>query len=384
MSGNKGAGKDVPEADQAGRPDWAPVDAGPQFAVRVVRGRATGSRGSSAPAVPRRSLTAAEYAQGVIGGNRTILARAITLVESNAERHRRLAREVLARVLPHTGGSVRIGLSGVPGAGKSSLIETLGNQLVTQGKRLAVLAVDPSSTITRGSILGDKTRMETLARNRACFIRPSPAGGNLGGVARKSRETILLCEAAGYDVIVVETVGVGQNEVTVRSMVDFFLLLLIAGGGDELQGIKKGVIEIADALVINKADGDNQARAAISRQEYAMALGYLSPITRGWQTRAHVCSARTGMGVAELWRMVQRFLEITRANGFFAERRQAQSVEWFHTLLDDSLRDLFRRDPVVAARLPDLERAVAQGAYLVPDAVDDLLRTFQPAPGRRS
>ncbi len=360
------------------RPDWAPIGVDPAFAVRVRKGVGKPGRahGAANRAIVRKTLSADEYVNGVSLGDRTVLARAITLIESHAPHHRELAKSVLSSLLPRSGGSIRIGISGFPGAGKSTLIETLGNLLVNKGHRLAVLAVDPSSTLTRGSILGDKTRMETLARNPACFIRPSPSGGTLGGVARKSRETILLCEAAGYDVILVETVGVGQNEVTVRSMVDFFMLVMIAGGGDELQGIKKGVMEISDAVVINKAEGENRLRAERSQSEYSLALSLINSPSPGWKTRAHLCSARTGEGVWNLWVMIERFLELTRLNGGFSERRRHQAVEWFRTLLDDTLRDLFIANSEVKSRLPILEQAVAAGECLVSQAVSELIGVY--------
>ncbi len=273
------------------KPDWVPENAGKEFTTSVMKGVETSHDGlpgasrvtrESVPTPRRRSLTIDNYVQGVLKHDRTILARAITLIESNSAKHMDMAQEVLRQLLPYTGKSIRVGITGVPGAGKSTFIEAFGIYLVEAGFRVAVLAVDPSSTVTHGSILGDKTRMEKLSRQENCFIRPSPSGGTLGGVTRKTRETALICESAGYDIILVETVGVGQNEVTVRSMVDFFLLLKIAGAGDELQGIKKGVIELADAIVINKADGDNILQANIAKQEFANALHYLKTPSKGW------------------------------------------------------------------------------------------------------
>lgn len=325
----------------------------------------------------RRQLSVAEYVEGVLARDRTILARAITLVESNAPAHAVMAQEVLRQLLPHTGNSIRIGITGVPGVGKSTFIEALGMFLCQNGHRLAVLAVDPSSTVTRGSILGDKTRMELLSREPNAFIRPSPSGGTLGGVTRKSRETILVCEAAGFDVLLVETVGVGQSEVSVRSMVDFFLLLMLTGAGDELQGIKKGVIELADALVINKADGDNKLKAQMARAEYNRALHYLAPATEGWQTKAFTCSARTGDGIAEIWKLVQTFRDQTTATGVFAARRRNQTLDWVYAMIEEHLRARFFLHPAVQARLPEIRQAVVAGAMTATVAVNELLRIVE-------
>lgn len=327
--------------------------------------------------VKRRKLSVDDYVTGILGGNRTVLSRAITLVESNRVEHEELAQEVLTRVLPHTGKSIRVGITGVPGAGKSTVIEALGCLLCDQGHKLAVLAVDPSSSVTGGSILGDKTRMENLARREDAYIRPSPSGGSLGGVARKSRETILLCEAAGFDTILVETVGVGQNEVTVRSMVDFFLLIMLSGAGDELQGMKKGVIEIADLLAVNKADGDNQSRAKLAAAEYRRVLDFLQPATPGWKTGCTTCSALIPETLTALWKRIEEFADLTRGSGSFEERRSQQAVAWLHAMVEEELRHRFFRHPKVKRLLPTLERQVvakhlppATAAHRLLDAAD--------------
>lgn len=344
------------------RPDWVPDDAGGGYATWVMQGaRSSGIVSAQAAPPRRRTLSTDDYVRGVLARDPTVLARAITLIESNAPAHQAQAQQVLAQLLPHTGRAHRIGITGIPGAGKSTFIEAFGCHLTAIGKRVAVLAIDPSSSVTGGSILADKIRMEKLCRERNAFIRPSPSGGSLGGVARKTREAILVCEAAGYDVVIVETVGVGQNEVAVRSMVDFFLVLMIPGAGDEMQGIKKGVIELADAIVINKADGDNRARASAAQAEMRRVLHYLHRMTEGWETPALLASALTREGVPEVWQMTEEYFANARAVGSLTERRRVQAVQWMHALIAESLKARFYASEDVKARLPALEAAVAEG-----------------------
>ncbi len=340
-------------------------------------------RGSSSvrtgrrPTVKRRKiLTPDEYFKGIIEGNRTVIARAITLIESNAPRHFETAQELLQRLLPYTGKSIRVGVSGVPGAGKSTFIEALGNQLCDEGHKVAVLAVDPSSSITRGSILGDKTRMADLSRRENAFIRPSPSGGMLGGVARKSRETMLLCEAAGFDVILIETVGVGQSEVTVRSMVDFFLLVLITGAGDELQGMKKGVMEICDAILVNKADGDNIISARSAAVEYTNMLHYLRPATRGWIPKALTCSSAKKTGIDEVWNLISTFRKTTVESGVFQERRRSQTLEWVFNMVTEQLKERFYNHDGVRRLIPSLKEELLSDRISATMAATKLLAAF--------
>ena len=303
-------------------------------------------------------------AEAILEGDRRSLAKAITLVESSRNDDREQAQSLLDALLPHTGRSIRVGITGVPGVGKSTFIEALGLFLIGQGHRVAVLAVDPSSPVAGGSILGDKTRMEMLSREQAAFIRPSPAGSALGGVAQKTRESVLLCEAAGYDVILVETVGVGQSEHQVAQMVDFFLVLMLPGGGDELQGIKKGIIELADAIVINKADGDSEAIARLTRQHYAGALSLLSHEAH-WAPEVMTCSALHGKDVDAVWEMIWRFREASGAAGELAARRSKQNLAWMYQLIDDMLRINIKKHESVQSVLPEIERDV-QTATLTP------------------
>lgn len=357
------------------KPDWTPENSGDEFAVRVVKGSIRSEKMKTNNS-KRKDHSIDELVEGVLRNDRVILAKTITLIESNARNHFEKAQSVLHKLLPHSGNSVRMGISGVPGAGKSTLIEALGMYLIKQGHKVAVLTVDPSSSLTKGSILGDKTRMEKLSREENCFIRPSPSGGTLGGVTRKSRETIIVCESAGYDVILIETVGVGQSEITVRSMVDFFMLVTIAGAGDELQGIKKGIIEISDAIVVNKADGDNEKKANMARAEYNTALHYLKPVTEGWLTKAFACSAVTGKGIPELWSVVEKFLEITKSNDVFTRRRKDQKIEWVFRMIENELKDCFYNNDKVKAEIPKIKEMLTDEKILPTAAAEELLKKY--------
>ena len=356
-------------------PEWVPPDAGDEFASRVVKGIIPEQKAAPQPQ-RRQRLSVDEYVAGVLAGDRSILARAITLVESNAPAHFETAQQVLTRLLPHTGTSLRVGITGIPGAGKSTFIETIGLHLIDQGQQIAVLAIDPTSSISGGSILGDKTRMENLARDPNTFIRPSPTRGTLGGVARKTRETILVCEAAGFDVVFVETVGTGQSEVTVRSMVDFFLLLLITGSGDELQGIKKGVVELADTIAINKADGDNIVRAKAARAELSRTLHFLASASDVWHTRVLTCSSVTGAGIPEIWSTIKEFEAKTKASGAFTARRHDQTRDWLRSIIEEQLKAYFFSHPMVKDMLPTVEEQVVNDELSVTAAAQRLFEAL--------
>lgn len=315
-------------------------------------------------------------AEGVLAGNRRALARAITLIESARADHRREAEALLTHLLPATGRSIRLGISGAPGVGKSTFIESFGRHVIEQGHRIAVLAVDPSSRVSGGSILGDKTRMTELARDERAFIRPSPAGSSLGGVARRTREALLVCEAAGFDVVVVETVGVGQSETAVADMVDMFVLLLMPGGGDELQGIKRGIVELADLLLINKADGELAAVAGRTAAEYRHALRLLRPASAAWTPPVLTCSGLTGDGVPAVWGAVERYRSALSATGEIARRRATQARAWLWTELSESLLAALKAHPGVAERLPVLEEAVAAGRITPSAAAETLLQVY--------
>ena len=320
---------------------------------------------------PRLSLDA--YERGVRGGDRAVLARAITLIESRNEADGALAQALLTRLLPYTGNARRVGVTGVPGVGKSTFIDSLGMLLTGRDRRVAVLAIDPSSTLTGGSILGDKTRMARLAVEPRAFIRPSPSGLSPGGIARRTRETMLLCEAAGFDVILVETVGVGQGETAVSEMVDFFLVLALPGSGDELQGIKKGVLELADVIAVNKADGDGATRARLALGDLRAALRYLPRKRASWAPRALAISGQTGAGLDELWSVVEEHRATLEANGELAAMRAEQQRSWMWSLIVDRLERAFRANPQVAARLASVEADVIAGRTTATAGADALL-----------
>ena len=307
----------------------------------------------------RRPLpSASELVEGIVKGDMISLSKAVTLVESLAPAHQMLAREVIEKCLPYSGKSRRIGITGVPGAGKSTSIDVFGMHVLKKGGKLAVLAIDPSSERSKGSILGDKTRMEKLSQQPGAFIRPSPSAGSLGGVARKTRETIVLCEAAGYDNIFVETVGVGQSETAVHSMVDFFLLIQIAGAGDELQGIKRGIMEMADGIVINKADGDNVERARLAMAQYRSALHLFPTPPSGWHPEVLTYSGYFELGIEEVWDMIDRYFAFVEENGYFEKRRRQQARYWMYETIDTELRRRFYDDPLRAGRIAEAERLV--------------------------
>lgn len=302
----------------------------------------------------RRTLTLDDYVQGILKGDRVILSRAITMIESANPEHFEMAQSIIENCLPHSGNSLRIGITGVPGVGKSTFIESFGKLLTGLGHKVAVLAIDPSSERTKGSILGDKTRMESLSTDPDAFIRPSPSGNTLGGVARKTRETIVLCEAAGFDVIIVETVGVGQSETVVKSMVDFFLLLMLAGAGDELQGIKRGIMEMADGLLINKADGDNKAKAIGAQAQYRAALKLFPKTENQWSVPVEVCSALEGFAIDKVWNIIQEYEALTKSNGYFQKNRTEQNINIFYHWINFTLQNNFYNNPKIMEEIEHL------------------------------
>ncbi|WP_106830410.1 methylmalonyl Co-A mutase-associated GTPase MeaB [Parabacteroides pacaensis] len=308
--------------------------------------------------IQRKQYTVNEYVEGILKGNITILSQAVTLVESSRHEHQVLAQEIIEKCLPYAGNSIRIGITGVPGAGKSTSIDVFGMHLIEQGHRLAVLAIDPSSERSKGSILGDKTRMEDLSRAKEAFIRPSPSAGSLGGVARKTRETIILCEASGFDTVFVETVGVGQSETAVHSMVDFFLLIQLSGTGDELQGIKRGIMEMADGIIINKADGDNIEKAKLAQSQFRNALHLFPPTESGWIPKVLTYSGYYKIGIKEIWEMIDEYISFTKKNHFFEYKRNEQAKYWMYESINETLKDSFYHNQEVEKTLRTTERQV--------------------------
>jgi len=330
-----------------------------------------------------RDLSVNDYCDGILQGNRTVLSRAVTLIESNKPDHQIVAQEIISHCLPFSGKSVRIGITGVPGSGKSTFIESFGTYLTSIGKKIAVLAIDPSSKRSGGSILGDKTRMEELSSDPNAYIRPSPSSGSLGGVARKTRETILLCEAAGFDTILIETVGVGQSETAVHSMVDFFLLLQIAGAGDELQGIKRGIMEMADAIVVNKADGDNIHRAGVAANLYRNALHLFPPTLSGWIPQVKTCSSLRKSGISEVWQCADDYFALVKENNYFEERRTIQAKYWMFETIEDSLKSNFYQNKQIKTALAHLESKVTDDKISPFIAAQQLLEKYFDAIGNQ-
>lgn len=328
------------------------------------------------PKRKRKLYTVNEYISGIVDGNRTILSQAITMVESSLPEHYETAQSIIERALPCSAGSIRIGVTGVPGVGKSTFIESLGLHIAGEGRKIAVLAIDPSSIQSKGSILGDKTRMEKLSTHPNVFIRPSPSAGSLGGVARKTRETIILCEAAGFDTILVETVGVGQSETAVHSMVDFFLLLMLAGAGDELQGIKRGIMEMADIIAITKSDGANEAEALVARMLYQNALHLFPPYPSGWKPEVLTCSALQNKGIKELWSKITEYVALTRKNGYFEKRRKEQALIRMDDMIAEYLKNQFMGNEKVKAMRPKVERLLKEGRITSYRAAISLINNY--------
>jgi LAO/AO transport system kinase len=324
----------------------------------------------------RNLLPVSDYVNGILSGDITILSKAVTLIESANAKHQQLAQDIITQCLPHSGNSVRVGITGVPGVGKSTFIEALGSYITNQGGKLAVLAIDPSSERTKGSILGDKTRMEELSGDKNAYIRPSPSAGSLGGVARKTRETIILCEAAGFNHIFIETVGVGQSETAVHSMTDFFLLLMLAGAGDELQGIKRGIMEMADIIAINKADGTNIEKAQLARIQYNNAIHLFPKKDSGWEPNVLTCSATQKTGIAEVWEQIEMYRSLTTQNGYFFVKRNQQSTYWMHDTIQEQLKRNFYDDPEIKLKISELEKLVLEDKLSSFMAAGQLLQMF--------
>lgn len=349
-----------------------------QSALYVMEG-VTGGHDGMLPPTPKRfkkkkqdPIDIKKLAEEVRSGMRTSLSKGITLIESSNHEHKEQAQKLLQELLPYTGNSIRIGITGVPGAGKSSFIEAFGTMLCNMGKKVAVLAIDPSSSLSGGSILGDKTRMENLSRHENAFVRPSPSAGTLGGVHKKTRETMLLCEASGYDIILIETVGVGQSETYVRDMVDFFLLLVLTGAGDELQGMKKGIMELADGIVVHKADGDNLPLARKTVREYSQILHFLQPSTPGWMSRSLPVSSLEKQGLEDVWNMISEFESVIKASNYWNKRRNEQTKHWFHSMITDHLIDSFFNNEERKQLVKVLEAAILNGEITVTQGVNKL------------
>ncbi len=326
---------------------------------------------------PKGRLTALEYINGILKGDRVLLSRAITIIESNLESDKALAKEIIQVILPHSGNSIRIGITGVPGVGKSTFIEAFGKHLVKEGHRVAILSIDPSSQRSKGSILGDKTRMEELANLEEAYIRPSASGDTLGGVANKTGETMVLCEAAGYDVVLIETVGVGQSETAVHGMTDFFLLLMLAGAGDELQGIKKGIMEMADMVVINKADGDNIRMSEMARLQYQNALHIFPQSESGWAPVVSTASAIKNIGISNVWDEIQKFKKLVDENGYFLKNRNHQQIQWMYNNINEELKNLFYGSKAIAKHLKVLEQEIISAKISPVKAAQIVLDEFK-------
>ena len=324
----------------------------------------------------RKKYSVSDYVAGILNRDITILSQSVTLVESAHPEHQKISRQIIESCLPYSGNSIRVGITGVHGVGKSTFIEALGMYLAGKGKHLSVLTIDPSSEISKGSILGDKTRMENLSAEHNVYIRPSPASGSLGGVTRKTRETIILCEAAGFDIIFVETVGVGQSEIAVHSMVDFFLLLMLAGAGDELQGIKRGIMEMADLIVINKADGDNKTKANHAITEYRNALKLYPPALSGWIPKVMTCSSKFSYGISDIWDEVLNYIALTKSNGYFNTKRMEQSKYWMYETINEALKEQFYNDREIMNKIKIYQQKVVEGKLSSFTAAQKLLEDY--------
>jgi LAO/AO transport system kinase len=330
----------------------------------------------------RKRLSLQEYVEGILSGNRIILSRALTIIESNLQDDKDLGHKILEQVIPHSGNSLRIGITGVPGVGKSTFIESFGKYITSRHKKLAVLAIDPSSQRSRGSILGDKTRMIELSHDPLAFIRPSPAGSSLGGVSNKTRESMLLCEAAGFEIIFIETVGVGQSETAVKGMVDFFLLLMLAGAGDELQGIKKGIMEMADAIAITKSDGENTKAAKAAKAEFQSALHLFPPAENGWYPKVLTCSALKKEGLEDIWNLILTYQEQVKNNGHFNAIRKKQNLNWLHENIRQNLEHHFYKFPAIHQAIVDIEKKVEEGEIPATVAAKELMNIYLSKTGK--